>query len=532
MRFAVGARFQTALVILLFLGSLAALFISGATAFLLPGEEFRVRGMAGAAAARLAVEGESALDESWPQRPDAPLAPSRKLVAVSEKVLTGQPGAQGGFYLAGDVDQFTGGLYQFDPHHPPPGNPPPHGDRDPPPWEREPAPRGDRDSPPPHGDREPPPRPPGHDQLSPQPGREPPPGPPPRRDPPPLETPYIRQQARDSLDREPAAGPLVQTLDVGPDRVVVATAPLGSQRPARAAAWVMIRLAGPEQQQAQLLRTQISTGLALAGILLALLLTANLAWSLRGERQRREKLVDELRRSEHLASLGRLLAGVAHEVRNPLAGIRSTVQLWQRLPDQAQTPASLDAVLHAVDRLNALVGRLLYFARSGWDEPRPIDLNAVVRETVELVRAQAEGQGVHLETDLADDMPHLAGSPQALQQVVLNLATNALQAMPHGGRLAFHTRSLNDPRRAELRVADSGPGVSAEARPHLFEPFYTTRPEGTGLGLALCREIVRQHRGDIDLEDGEAPGAVFRVWLPGQGETGRPNSGATGEKAS
>jgi two-component system, NtrC family, sensor histidine kinase HydH len=514
MRFAVGARFQTALVILLFLGSLAALFISGATAFLLPGEEFRVRGTASQAAARMAQESESLLDESWPKRPDAPLPSSRKLSALSEKLLAGQPGMEGGFYLAGDVDQFIGAFLQFDPHHPPPGTPPPRGEREPPP------PRGDRDSQLPRGQREPPSRPP--DREPPPSGREPPPGPPPRHDPPPMETPYIRQQARDSLERDPAAGPLIQTLDVGPGRVVVATAPIGTQRPARAAAWVMIRLAGPEQQQAQLLRTQISTGLALAGILLALLLTANLAWTLRGERQRRDRLVDELRRSEHLASLGKLLAGVAHEVRNPLAGIRSTVQLWQRLPDQAQTPASLDAVLHAVDRLNALVGRLLYFARSGWEEPRPIDLNAVVRETVELVRAQAEGQGVHLEAKLAVELPPLVGSPQALQQVVLNLATNALQAMPNGGQLSFHTRSLNDPKRAELRVADSGQGVSAEARPHLFEPFYTTRAEGTGLGLALCREIVRQHRGDIDLQDGDAPGAVFRVWLPAQGLGERP----------
>jgi hypothetical protein len=118
MRFAVGARFQTALVILLFLGSLAALFISGATAFLLPGEELRVRGTASAAAARLAAEGEPLLAEPGLQRPDAPPWVSRKFSAVAEKVLVGQPGAQSGFYLAGDVDQFTGGLYQFDPHHP------------------------------------------------------------------------------------------------------------------------------------------------------------------------------------------------------------------------------------------------------------------------------------------------------------------------------------------------------------------------------------------------------------------------------
>ena len=201
--------------------------------------------------------------------------------------------------------------------------------------------------------------------------------------------------------------------------------------------------------------------------------------------RRREGLADELRRAEHLASLGRLLAGVAHEVRNPLAGIRSTVQLWQRLPDQARTPASLEAVLQAVDRLNGLVGRLLYFARTGWDERRPVDLNAVARETVELLRAQADAQGVRIDADLAADLAPVAGSAAALQQVSLNLATNALQAMPKGGVLRLETRAPAGLRRVELLVADTGPGVSPEARARLFEPFYTTRPDGTGLGLAI-----------------------------------------------
>ena len=274
------------------------------------------------------------------------------------------------------------------------------------------------------------------------------------------------------------------------------------------------------------MRTQIAAGFAIAGILLALVLTANLAWTVRRERGRREKLSDDLRRSEHLASLGRLVAGVAHEVRNPLAGIRSTVQLWQRLPEQARTPESLEAVLRTVDRLNTLVSRLLYFARTGWEQARPVDMNAVVRETLELVRAQAAAQGVRLEADLQADLPSVAGSHQALQQVVMNLAVNALQAMPDGGRLDVRTRALDDPHRVELVVADTGPGVPPGARPQLFEPFHTTRPDGTGLGLALCREIVRQHRGDIDLDDAPHPtfphprgegregGAVFRVRLP------------------
>src|SRR5207248_135133 len=186
------------------------------------------------------------------------------------------------------------------------------------------------------------------------------------------------------------------------------------------------RLTGPEQQKARLARLQLATGLSLGGVLLALGLSVGLIRSLRREERLRAELDDELRKAEHLASLGRLLAGVAHEVRNPLTAIRSTVQLWERLPDQARTPESLAAVVGAVDRLNELVGRLLLFTRAGHEGRRPVDLNAVAAETLELVRARAESQGVTLESDLTPGLPPVPGADQAVRQVVLNLVTNAL----------------------------------------------------------------------------------------------------------
>ncbi|HVS35841.1 MAG TPA: ATP-binding protein [Gemmataceae bacterium] len=504
MRFKIGARWQAALVVLLFLGSLAALGVSSVMAFVQPGEELHVRDQAAAAAARLAEQGVPLLNDYAPSAGGPPPSFQQRCRTIADQVLSAEPGAEGGFYLADDVNQFVGGGSPGGPHPPPDDHrPPPHGDHDHPPGRDGPPSNWDR--PPPFGPGGPPPF--GHDG--------PPGGPPPR------EAPYIRQQIQDCLTRPPANGPLVQTFDVSPNRIVVGTAALGDQRPARAAAWVMIRLDSPEHQRAQLARTQTAVGLALGGILLSLLLTANLGWTLWRERRGREKLADDLRRSEHLASLGRLLAGVAHEVRNPLAGIRSTVQLWERLPHQARTPESLDAVIRAVDRLNGLVSRLLYFARTGWEQARPVDMNAVVRQTLELVRAQAAAQCVELHADLQADLPSVAGSHEALQQVVLNLAANALQAMPKGGRLDMRTRALDDPKEVELRVADSGPGVSPEARAHLFEPFHSTRPEGTGLGLALCREIVRQHHGEIDLDDADDSGAVFVVRLSAHNAEGK-----------
>jgi two-component system, NtrC family, sensor histidine kinase HydH len=224
-------------------------------------------------------------------------------------------------------------------------------------------------------------------------------------------------------------------------------------------------------------------------------------------RRQAEALKEAARRKDQL----RLM--LAHELRNPLAAIRSTVQLWQRLPDTARTPASLEAVVGAVDRLNAFVSRLLPFARSE-DKREPVDLNGVLNAALDLLGAQAAEQGVSVRRDLAPDLPPILGSAGALHQVALNLFTNALQVMPHGGQLRCATRHDVQAGTVVFRCSDSGPGVPAEDRRHLFELFFTTRSEGTGLGLALCREIVVQHGGRIELDDAASPGATFVVTLP------------------
>src|SRR5262249_52738633 len=152
---------------------------------------------------------------------------------------------------------------------------------------------------------------------------------------------------------------LSSVQDVGPSRVAFLTEPVGRRRPAPLAAWVMLRLTRPDDSQARLTGYVASSALALSGIAVALLLAWNLGRCLRRQRRGGGGRRDGLRRAEPLAGMGRLGAGVAHGVRTPRAAIRSTVQLWQRLPDAARTPASLEAVLAAVDRLNAIVTRLL-----------------------------------------------------------------------------------------------------------------------------------------------------------------------------
>ncbi|VTR97055.1 sensor protein : Histidine kinase OS=Singulisphaera acidiphila (strain ATCC BAA-1392 / DSM 18658 / VKM B-2454 / MOB10) GN=Sinac_2375 PE=4 SV=1: HisKA: HATPase_c [Gemmata massiliana] len=486
---------RVTVVVLVFVVSLAALAASSALALWGGADEFAARDRLRAAATELGAAGHGPVNELPPDDAGSvvPEPDNRRLTELARRVLANYPGTEGGFYFVRS-DQFAGTAVNGA------GPEPPATDRagaenkgqEP---KAEQKKGGKKD-----GDKK---------------GNAPPnaPGGPARRDPPPLEAPSIRQQCRAAAGAEPGWPPGVEVRDVGPSRVAVAALAVGDERPARAAVWVMVRLTGPEQQKARLTRLQAATGLSLGGVVLALGLIGALAASLRREARRRAALGDELRRAEHLAVLGRLLAGVAHEVRNPLAAIRSTVQLWERLPVQARTPESLAAVVGSVDRLNELVGRLLLFARAGHEGHRPVDVNAVTAEVLELVRAGAESQGVAIEPDFAPNLPPVSGAAQAIGQVVLNLVTNALIAMPAGGRLTCRTRVLPG-NRVELVVDDTGPGVPSEARDRIFEPFFTTRSGGTGLGLALCREVARQHGGDVTCDPAAGAGATFRLTLP------------------
>jgi signal transduction histidine kinase len=480
-----GLRSQIVLVAALFVASLAVLLSSSLATVWLPGQEDEARQLLSAASRKMAEKAAALREETPGKRGKKPPGEwHHRLEEITRKALANLEGVEGGFFLAGSWNQFTGYAFPNDPvaspELPPSEKVPP------------PVPKGKLKA----KDKEK-----GKDNE----------GPPPRRDPPPKEKDFILAQCKACLTNEPDTPPIVQTTQIGLSRVLVVTEPVGPERPALLATWVMTRLTRPEQL---LRRNQVSAALALAGVLVALVLAANLGRNLRQERRQREQLREELRRSEHLASLGKLLAGVAHEVRNPLAAIRSTAQLYQRLPEQARDPSALDAIVQGVDRLNALVSRLLFFVRSGYEQRRSVDLNAVVQETLTLLHAQAGTQGVVLQTELAADLPPILGSSQALQQVVQNLTMNAMQAMPGGGVLHCRTRRLGGPPRVELEIADTGPGIAPADRAHLFEPFWTTRPEGTGLGLALCREIVQQHGGQIDLVSQPGWGAVFHVSLP------------------
>jgi two-component system NtrC family sensor kinase len=231
-----------------------------------------------------------------------------------------------------------------------------------------------------------------------------------------------------------------------------------------------------------------------------------------GEREMRARLME----TERLAAVGELVAGVAHEVNNPLSSISAFAQLLLR--DEGLTPQqreSIDVIRSETGRASQVVRDLLAFARRSAPQREPLDLNQVVERTIRLRNYQLTSSGIRVLLDLSADIPAIHGDARQLQQVVLNLVTNAIQAMANigGGTLSIATRG--DRNTVVLDVADTGPGIPPDLRQRIFEPFFTTKPEGegTGLGLSVSYGIVTAHGGTIALVD-SASGARFVVEIP------------------
>jgi len=228
---------------------------------------------------------------------------------------------------------------------------------------------------------------------------------------------------------------------------------------------------------------------------------------------RRQELEQRLRLSSRLASLGQLVAGVAHEVRNPLASMRLNLQYTQRQLQQQGSTVPIASLLEQVDRLEHLVGRLLYFDQNQQMEDLVVtSLAAIVAESVSLLRLKAEEQGVELVYEHPDSpLPEVQMRRQELGQVMVNLILNAIQASPEGGTVKAGVQQ--EPGYLVAWVEDQGLGLPPEEWERIFEPFYSTKPTGTGLGLAISHEIMARHGGYIKLKS--QPGYTrFSIYLP------------------
>jgi signal transduction histidine kinase len=277
-----------------------------------------------------------------------------------------------------------------------------------------------------------------------------------------------------------------------------------------------------------------SDRLPMLGWVVTLFVTAWLANTItRGLRRQRRRLTRQNRRiramtrklrrqqqgmirQEKLAAAGRMAAGVAHEVANPLASMDALLQMMERRPEKMK-PENIATLREQVARINKVVRQMTSFAHPGEGQWQEVQLNEVVEKALNVVRFDPRGKRARIERELAVDSPMVRAVPEALQQVIINLAINALDALEgvEGGTLTLRTATVGGT--ARIEVIDNGHGITPAHRRRLFEPFFTTKPvgKGTGLGLSISYTLVQQHGGEIHAESrGEGAGARFIVTLP------------------
>jgi signal transduction histidine kinase len=221
--------------------------------------------------------------------------------------------------------------------------------------------------------------------------------------------------------------------------------------------------------------------------------------------------------AEKLASIGEMSAAVAHGLRNPLASLRAAAQLVRRHPTSPSASEHLDAILEEVDRLDRRISHLLSFSRPAPFHPVAESLPRLLDDVLPAVATPIREQGVELQVDIPSNLPSVRVDPVQVEQAVLEIVSNALDAMPEGGCLRIAATAGGNgasPNEVVLEVTDTGGGIPEAAMASVFEPFFTTRQEGTGLGLAIAKRYVEQNGGRLEIESSQGRGTTVRLRLP------------------
>lgn len=227
-------------------------------------------------------------------------------------------------------------------------------------------------------------------------------------------------------------------------------------------------------------------------------------------------LKKEVERSQRLASIGKLAAGVAHEVRNPLSSIKGFAtyfkERYKTIPEDQEIS---DIMIKEVDRLNRVVGQLLEFARPVAVSLQPIEIEPFINNSIKLVELTANKHGVDINTAISTSVTQFPFDPDKISQVLLNLYLNAIDAMEHGGELNVSVTGPGLNRRLNIQVCDTGTGIDKNDLAHIFDPYFTTKSSGTGLGLAISHNIIEAHNGEISIESIPGKGTIITISLPG-----------------
>jgi two-component system NtrC family sensor kinase len=230
----------------------------------------------------------------------------------------------------------------------------------------------------------------------------------------------------------------------------------------------------------------------------------------------KKRAQEALIQSEKLAATGRLAASLAHEINNPLQAVIGCLDLVEdALAQGTDAGHYLEVAQQELDRAARVVRQLRdLHRRSGGAQREPTDVKKLLERVLEVAAGQCKRRRVEVEWQCVDDLPAISAVPDQLQQLFLNLVLNAVDAMPDGGQLCVTAARTVLPEGIQMRFVDTGSGIPAGDLPRLFEPFYTTRSDGLGLGLYVSRNIVEHHGGRIEVESTLEQGATFTVWLP------------------
>jgi two-component system sensor histidine kinase HydH len=226
------------------------------------------------------------------------------------------------------------------------------------------------------------------------------------------------------------------------------------------------------------------------------------------------RLRQEIDRSFRLASLGRLAAGIAHEIRNPLSSIKGFATYFrERYHDIPEDRKTADIMIQEVERLNRVIGQLLEFARPMNIRLRPTSLQAFLRRSLKMIENQAREKNIAISLDTTPDNEDIMIDPDRMSQVLLNLYLNAIEAMDNGGTLSI-TLTREDPGQTVIGISDTGNGIEKKDMGKIFDPYFTTKPSGTGLGLAIVHRIVEAHHGEVTVKSDPSIGTIVSIVLP------------------
>lgn len=223
----------------------------------------------------------------------------------------------------------------------------------------------------------------------------------------------------------------------------------------------------------------------------------------------------EIARNQRLASIGRLAAGVAHEIRNPLSSIKGFATYFKdRYRENKDDQQTADIMIQEVERLNRVVGQLLEFARPVTIAKKSTPIEVVINNSLKLIENEALAKNIKVETDFPSSVNEVLIDPDRINQVLLNLYLNAIEAMENGGRLTIALIWDEESKWIKISVTDTGCGIKKEALPQIFDPYFTTKPSGTGLGLAIVHNIIEAHDGKMKVESSPGKGTAVILFLP------------------